>query len=255
MSEELQADSEPASSKKRCRDCGESIQQDASLCPHCSAYQRPVLNGLKHIGFFLAAFSLIASTLTYFWNNTEGLRYCLWGEDKIELLSLKSSDRLAVANIGDGPLIVLHLKLTSSFEGTPYSNVIEIQQQVEKGKTLVVKIGEQEPAARTPPSTDSEQGDDSASKRNREAIRQLFDLQSPALAQLREAEAGKITTFPASGCLYLLAPRRDRRFEHCFDLVGVPLVAANSQLGTSQNQDTGPSVSSAPTPAPPETPP
>ncbi|MDY7095875.1 MAG: hypothetical protein SX243_23115 [Acidobacteriota bacterium] len=247
MSDETPSDLEPVASTKKCRDCGESIQKDASLCHHCSAYQRPILNGLKHVGFFLAVFSLIASTLTYFWNNTEGLRYYLCGDDKIELLSLKSSDRLAVANVGDGPLIVLHLRLTSSFEGTTYSNVIEIQQQVEKGKTLVVRIGEQEPAARTPSSADS------GSSNTRQIVRQLFDPQSPALAQLREAEDGKISTFPARGCLYLLAPKRDKRFEHCFDLVGVPLVVATSPRSSSQNQDADAGSLQSPTPAPPET--
>lgn len=126
--------SNPSGTLKRCTACAEQIQQEATLCHHCSSYQKKWKNWMPQIGAAIALLTFVASVLL---SASDHIQRIYLGA-KISVLSLSPS-QFTILNDGGEEVLVQYLEIRS--ERPICRFVKEINQLIPKGAVSKIPLG------------------------------------------------------------------------------------------------------------------
>ncbi len=216
---------------KLCIACKKTIHPDANYCPECSSFQAGWKNTLRYIATISAALSLFIAALFYIVENTyEGYIAIAW-EDEIKVLSLKSTDGITIANIGDGNIYISHL----NYKSLPIASMVtedigfqsnrRIDSVLPKGQVLRYELSETIPYPYdiVHSKSDSEWREllQRAYKTKDKCVSRIIYLRDgPSLSLLKSSVGINLNTFKAEADLYYYSIEKGKNMKHTIPVVG-----------------------------------
>jgi hypothetical protein len=89
--------------------CKSEIPQKTTPCPICSCFQKNWMNRLRYLATISAAITLISAAVYFIRSVPEIVKIITWKDD-IQVLSLKTTSRITLANIGEGDVFITNLR-------------------------------------------------------------------------------------------------------------------------------------------------
>ncbi|MBL0918088.1 MAG: hypothetical protein IBJ14_05260 [Hydrogenophaga sp.] len=139
------APSQNAQLRMPCRHCLQEINAGASICMHCRQHQSRWTSALTVASTAAAAVSVVGAAITYVVSTLPELRKMARWDDSVEVLQFTTRKGLSIANSGDGPIYVSHLKLKAAYpDGRHlFTRTVQIDQEIERRKSHASKGDDQ----------------------------------------------------------------------------------------------------------------
>jgi hypothetical protein len=124
-----------------CRHCLQDILKGARTCTHCKKDQSRLLSTIGTISALAASISVVGAATSYIIKSAPQVRSTIAWEDKVLVLQFTSRKGLSIANVGDGPVHLSHVRLTANKSNGAhiFTRTIQIDEVVETGKFSSVK--------------------------------------------------------------------------------------------------------------------
>jgi hypothetical protein len=97
------------SDKVQCIECKENISRAASICIHCSSFQKRWKNTLKYIASIIAIVVVTGTFLVWLVSMLPSIRKIICWKDDVRVIGLNSLGSTIVGNFGDGPIFLSHI--------------------------------------------------------------------------------------------------------------------------------------------------
>lgn len=215
---------------KLCIACKKAIHPDANYCPECSSFQAGWKNTLRYLATMSAALSLFIAALYYVVVNTYGGYKAMAWEDEVKVLSLKSTDGITIANIGDGNIYISHL----NYKSLPIANMItkdigfesnrRIDSVLPKGQVLRYELSETIPYPYdiVHSKSDSEWREllQRAFKTKDKCVSRIIYLRDGPSLLLKPFAGININTFKAEAVLHYYSIEKGKNMELTIPVVG-----------------------------------
>lgn len=134
-----------------CLVCGSSLQPRAEKCPECGSYQRVWKNHLTYFSAVAGGLSLLAAAAAYVVGARADIRKFFAWRDEAVVLVFESdyatwSHNIAVANTGDGEIVLLGATYFTLPDRQGSSKSVAFTETVAPGKVVISKIDRELPS-------------------------------------------------------------------------------------------------------------
>ena len=219
-----------------CRHCLFEIPKGARVCTHCKQDQSRLRSSVAAISATAAAVSVVGAALSYIITSAPQVRKAILWKDSVEVLQYSSRTGLIVANTGDGPIHLSHIRLTAKKpDGTHlFIRTVQISEVVESGKYSMTEgdDAKRQTKGRMPVMThDTDEEFDAAIRDSGELteveagkkcfLRVVYSNTDPIFQTYRDRMAEKLRSYPVSAQLHFYSLTTTRAFALDVPVVGM----------------------------------